>query len=679
MAVISSLGVGSGLDLASLVSGLVNAQRAPTENRLFFQEKDLTTELSAFGVLKSLLSVFQGSLSGLQSSTAFNVKKTTISDETVFTASAETTANPGSYAIEVSAIAQAQSLATNAATAFADVNDTIGTGTLTIQFGTTSTGPYSFTQDSSKATQTITVSAANNNTTLSGMRDYINDNDFGVQASIVNDGNGYRLLLTSENTGAKNSMEITVTSDGDGNDNDNSGLSQLAFNASAQSSVTQTVAAQDAALSINGLDITRETNTVSGAIGGVTLNLLKADAGNTVSLNIKQDSAQTKSSIKDFVETYNSMVTNLNTLTAYDAETGSAGILIGDFTARSISSQLRNVMSAAVSQLSGSVRALADIGITTNSSNGTLDLDSSVLSDALKNSPEQVEALFARQGRPSDSEINFVSATSDTLPGEYAVSISTLATQAVFNGSTLNSLIIDGSNDNFTIKVDGVQSASISLTQGTYTDGDALAAHIQAQINDDDTLKGGAASVSVVYDSVNNEFDITSTSYGSYSSIEFTSVDTNTSNDIGLSVASGTAGIDVAGTINGFSATGAGRTLTSDAGDSKGLELEVIGGAIGARGTVPYSRGLAYSVDDILASFLGSDGIIASREDGLKESLDDIAEQRIDLEARISRLEERLIKQFTALDILIAQFNTTSTFLTLQLANLPKPNSIGNK
>lgn len=675
---ISSLGVGSGLDLSSIVSNLVSAEAVPTENRLFRQEADVTTELSAFGALRSSLSLFQGSLANLQSSTVFDAKKFTISDSSIFTATTENSADPGNYSIEVSAIAQAQSLATSAATAFTDVSDTIGTGTLTIQFGETSTGPYAFTQDTSKATQTITVSAANNNTTLSGMRDYINDNDFGVQASIVNDGNGYRLLLTSESTGAKNSMQITVTSDGDGNDNDNSGLSQLAFNASAQTSVTQTVAAQDAALSINGLDITRETNTVSGAISGVTLDLLKAEVGSLVKFNVSENSQPAKNSINEFVTNYNDLITNMNALTAYDAETGSAGILIGDFTVRSLSTQLRSVISDAVSQLSGDLRSLADLGITTNSSTGTLDVDETILDDALSNFPEQVEALFGRQGRPSDSEINYISGTVDTSAGDYSVDITTLATQGEFNGTTVNALIIDGNNDNFTLKADGATSSSITLAQGTYADGDALAAHIQAQINDDNTLKGAGASVSVVYDSVNNEFDITSTKYGSASNVEFTVIDTNTSNDLGFSVASGTAGVDVAGTINGIAATGSGRQLTSDNGDSKGLVLEVVGGITGNRGTVSYSQGLGFTIDDIMNNFLGSDGLIASREDGLNDTLEDIAEQRVSLNMRLESLEARLIKQFAALDLLIAQFNQTSNFLTQQLASLPKPNSIGN-
>lgn len=676
---ISSLGVGSGLDLSSIVSNLVNAEAVPTENRLFRQEKDATTELSAFGALKSSLSLFQASLGNLQSSMVFDAKKFTISDSSVFTAKTENSANPGNYSIEVSAIAQAQSLATNAATAFTDVNDTIGTGTLTIQFGETSTGPYAFTADTSKATQTITVSAANNNTTLSGMRDYINDNDFGMQASIVNDGNGYRLLMTSDSTGAKNSMQITVTSDGDGNDNDNSGLSQLAFNASAQTGVGQTVAAQDAALSINGLDITRETNSVSGAISGVTLDLLKADVGNLVKFSVSENTQPAKNSINDFVSNFNDLVINMNTLTAYDAETGSAGILIGDSTVRSIANQLRRVISDSVSQLSGDLRSLADLGITTNSSTGTLDIDETILNDALSNFPEQVEALFGRQGRPTDNEINYISGTEDTSPGEYSVNISTLATQGVFNGTTVNSLIIDANNDNFTLKVDGVTSSSITLAQGTYADGDALAAHIQAQINDDDALKGSEALVSVAYDSVNNKFDITSTKYGSESNVEFTVIDTNTSNDLGFSVAAGTAGVDVAGTINGAAATGSGRRLTGDSGDSKGLVLEVIGGITGSRGTVSYSRGLGFSIDDIVNNFLGSGGLIASREDGLNDALEDIAEQRVNLNEHLESLEARLIKQFTALDLMISQFNQTSSFLTQQLANLPKPNSIGNK
>ncbi len=678
MASISSLGVGSGLDLGSIVSSLVQAERAPTENRYAFQEQNLTTELSAFGLLRSSLSSFQNSLSALNSVTTFNAKTLSNSDDSVFTASATSSANVGSYSVEVSALARAHSLATDETTAFSDVDETVGTGTLTIRFGTTTTGPYSFSEDTSKASQVITVSAENNNTTLSGLRDYINDNDYGVQASIIDDGSGYRMVLTSQETGAANSMEITVTDDGDFDNTNNAGLSQLAFNASAQSSLAQTVAAQDAALSINGLDITRETNTVSGALEGVTLNLKKADIGNIISLDVSENQAAVKSGIQAFVDGYNGMIENINSLTSYNAETGDAGVLIGDFTVRGISRQLRSAITSQVDELTGNIQSLVDIGIISSSIDGTLEVDSSALDDALSNYPAEIEALFALQGRSSDYDIAYLSATSDTEVGDYAVNITTLATRGSFAGTTVNALTIDADNDSFTLVLDGVTSETINLTQGVYTDGDALAAQIQAQINDDANIKAEGAAVLVAYDSSNNEFDITSARYGSASSIEFTVVDTNTANDIGFSVTAGTDGVDVAGTINGSYATGNGQVLTSQSGDSNGLALTISGSTTGARGSVSFSRGVADTVDNLLSQFLETDGFISSREDGINDRLEEITEKREELDLRIESLEARLIQQFSALDILIAQFNNTSTFLTQQLANLPKPLSIGN-
>lgn len=677
MATISSLGIGSGLDLSSIVSGLVDAERAPVESRLAFKEETITTKLSAFGALKSSLSLFQSSMSSLKYASTFDSKSVSSSDDSVFSASVLSNADVGSYAVEVSALAKNQSLASSSV--FSDINDTIGSGTMSIAFGTTTitdTPSYSFVQDTSKATQTITVSAANNNTTLSGLKDYINENDYGVKAAIVNDGTGYRLTLTSENSGASNSMEITVTGDSVGTDTDNNGLSQLAFNASTyQTSMLQTVAAQDATLTINGLDITRENNTVTGAIEGLTLNLQKADVGNTVTVNIAEDTNGIKSSIQEFVDGYNGLTGTINTLTSYNPETTAAGLLIGDFTVRSISNQLRNLVAGTVPQLTGSIKSLIDIGIKTNS-DGTLELDTAKLDSALSNYPSEVGALFTLQGRPTDSDLSYSAATDDTLAGNYAVNVSAMATQGMYNATALNTLIIDATNDEFTISVNGVSSSSIMLTHGTYADADALAEHIQAQINDDDNLKSSEASVTVTYDGT-GELDITSTKYGSASTIEFTAVDTAT-NDLGLALGSGVDGVDVAGTINNQIASGNGQLLSSEYGDSQGLALLVSGGSSGNRGTVSFSRGIATSIDNLLSSFLDSEGFIGSREDGLNDQLEEISEERLKLDLRITNLEARLINQFSALDSLISQFNSTSSFLTDALANLPKPNSINN-
>ncbi len=677
MATISSLGIGSGLDLSSIVTGLVNAERAPTENRLSLKEQTITAKLSAFGALKSSLSLFQGSMSNLLSSSTYNLKSASLSDSSVFSTSVTSNADNGNYAVEVSALAKSHSIASNAATAFSDVNDYIGMGTLSIKFGTTTTGPYSFTQDPSKATQTIEVSAANNNTTLSGMKDYINNGDFGISAAIVNDGSGYRLTLTSDNTGASNSMEISVTGDADGNNTDNLGLSQLAFNAAAQSSMTQTVQAQDAALTINGLDITRDTNTVTGAIDGVTLNLLKADVGNIVNVSVSENIEDLSTGIQEFVEGFNGLANTLSTLTSYDPVTSSAGLLIGDATVRSISYQLRSIIGNSVSELSGNLRSLADIGIKTTQ-DGTLGLDMSKLNAALANYPDEVAALFTLQGRPSDSNIQYLSATDNTQAGNYAVNITNMATKAVYNGTAVNNLTIDANNDAFTVKIDGVTSNSILLSQGVYADGYDLAAHIQAQINNDANIKASGVGVTVVYDEAINEFDISSLKYGAESKVEFISVDTNFSNDIGFTVGSGIDGTDVAGTINGVDASGDGQLLTSSEGSSQGLALLIESGATGDRGSVSFSRGIVTALQDIISNYVDSDGLISNKEDGLNSDLKDISVQREKLDTRVASLEQRLVAQFSALDSLISQFNTTSSFLTQQLANLPKPNSVGN-
>lgn len=678
MATISSLGIGSGLDLSSIVSGLVDAERVPTESRLAFKEESATTELSAFGALKSSISLFQGTLSDVQSPATYNVKNATLSDDSVFSASVTSIADVGSYSVEVTDLAKNHSLATSAANAFNDINDSIGTGTLTLRFGETTADPYSFTQDTTKATHVINVNATNGNTTLSGMRDYINENDFGVRASIINDGTGYRLTLTSVDSGANNSMEITVTGDADANNIDDSGLSRLAFNASAQTSMLQTVVAQDAALSINGLAITRETNTVQGAINGVTLNLMQADVGNIVNVTVSEDDSSIYSSIEEFVAGYNGLTETINALTRYDASTQEAGILIGDSTVRSISSQLRNIMTSSVSQLSGNLQSLADIGLKTQG-NGTLEIDTNKLSNAIENYPSEIESLFRPQGRATNDGVSLVTSTTESQPGNYSVFVNSLATQGVYNGSTLNSLVINNNNDEFSISVDGVSSNAILLTQATYADGDALATHLQAQINGDAALRAAGALVEVIYDSVNNELDISSSKYGSDSVVEFTSVDTSMLNDLGFNVGTnGAAGLDIDGTINGLNASGEGRTLTSTTGESNGISLLIDSGTTGSQGQVSFSNGIISSINELLSRYVDSDGIISTREEGLNSELEEISEEREKLDLRISNLEARLIAQFSALDSLIAQFNNTSSFLTQQLANLPEPNSINN-
>lgn len=678
MASITSLGVGSGLDLSTIVNGLVDAERVPSERALERKTLANTSKLSAFGALRSSLSLFQSSLSSLQLSNTYGGKEASVSDDSLFSSSAIQTADIGSYSIEVKSLAKTQSLATSASNPFSDIDQTIGTGTLTVTFGTTSTGPYDFTRDTSKVAQDIVVSAANNNTSLSGFRDYINNNDYDFQASIINDGNGFRLVLTGDNSGSKNSLEITASNDGDADDNDNSGLSRFAFNSLAQTSLLQTVEALDASLSVNGLDITRESNSITGVIDGVTLDLKKAEIGKVVTLDVTLDQSSARAAITEFVDGFNGLAATITSLTDYNTDTEQGGILIGDFTVRNLTNQLRNSLFKAPSSNDLAIGSLSDLGISTQS-DGSLKIDNAKLDAALSSNAKQVEALFINQGRTTDQGIEFLSAPGTTAPGSYGVDIQSLATQGSYQANTLNSLIIDSNNSSLIIKVDGFTSNTITLTEATYLTGSDLATQIETKINEDSTLIAAGVSVNVSYDQTSNKLSINSSTYGPNSSVEITDVSLNTGTDLGISAGIGTNGSNVVGTINGLTATGVGRILTSTLGASNGVSVKIPGGSIGNRGAVVYSEGLLGGLSEVLDNLLKSDGAIASRETGLNQTATQIAVDKTDLEDKITKLEATLVARFSLLDGLLARFNSTSDFLTQQLDSFVKPNSINSK
>ena len=672
MAGISSLGIGSGLDLSGLVTNLINAERSPVDSRLNSQESNLTTDLSGVGLMRGALSSFQGSLSSLSSADGFSNRKITNSNTGDISATVTNDASLGSYSIEVSKLASAQSLASSP---YTSVGDEVGTGTLQIKFGTiTGPGFTSFKADANSAIQTITVDSTNN--TLSGLKDYINSNEFGVTASIVNDGTGYRLALLSDNTGANAAMEITVTDTGDASNIDTNGLSNLAYNATVQN-VLQTQTAADANLTINGLPVTSATNTLDEAIEGVTLSLTsETEAGSPAQIVISEESGQISLAIKDLVTGFNSMLSTLNDLGSSNPETGEVGILAGDSTLRNFTYQIRNVLTSPVDGLTGEIRALVDLGITTQS-DGTLSIDNSKFDAAVNANPLDALALFAPVGQSTDSLVEFTGSTDDTVVGNYAVNITQLASRAELVGNPVLDPVlafpftIDTLNDDISLTVDGVSTGVMSIAQAIYASGDDLAAAMQLQFNSNTLLKDAEKTVSVTFDSTNSRLVMNSTTFGSESTIKINSVDTNMAAQLGLTAVSGTDGVDVAGTIGGVSGIGEGSVLTMESGDSSGISIDVQGNTLGDRGSVKFVRGFVNSLDNILESYLGSEGVLKSKEEQANKSLEDVQDERASLELRMEALEVRLVREFSALDILISQFQTTGNFLRQQLSNLP--------
>lgn len=683
MATISSPGLGSGLDIASLVSKLVAAEGQPTTLRLDRREAALQADLSGYGTLRGALSSFQSALKGISTLSGFQARAATSTDDKAVRATATTTAAAGTYNIAVTQLAKAHSLATPSG-AFTSITDPVGTGVLTFKFGTTAhTEPdtyTSFTQNASKAVQTVTIGAGNNS--LQGVRDAINSAQIGVTATIVNDGSGYRLVLTSNDTGADHSMQVTVDDD-DLNDTNASGLSVLAFNASATHMV-QTQAAQDATLTINNIAISSEKNTLTEAVEGVTLTLLKDASSATVT--VATDTGAVTKNIESFVNSYNALVSGIKQLTKFDPTGKASGVLLGDTITRSIESRINAVLGAPVDQLNGPYSILAEIGITRNT-DGTLALSGAKLQEALTTNFDAVAGLFVAQGKPSDSLIKFVESTSSTKIGAYSVGVTQLATRGVINGNGTAALadngagsftvpfVIDADNDTFKIEIDGIGSDTITLTQGSYTTTAALVAELQTRINGDTTLKNNGITATVSFDAANDRLVITSDRYGSASAVEFTAVDTNTEAEFGFAVAlAGTAGVDTVGTINTVSATGSGRFLTGT-GDATGLRLEVLGGDTGGRGTVTFTRGYADQLITLIDDFLKSDGTLDTRLEGIQQTIDGITADREALSRRLEALEARLLAQFNAMDALISQLSTTSNFLTQQLASLPGASS----
>ncbi len=340
MASLISSGIGSGLDVAGIVQQLVAAEAAPVERRIGLQEVRAQSKLSGFGSLKSALSDFRDKLDTMKSLDSFLVRKASSGNNSIFTVEVSKTALPARYSVEVLQLAQAQRLNSDA---FADEDAVVGTGTLSIAVGASAFD--------------IEVTAENNS--LAGIRDAINNagNNAGVAATIVNADAGSYLILSGETTGVSNNIVITQTG-GDG------GLSSLEYDpANGLNSLTESIAAQDALIEIDGFEIASSKNTITGAVQGVTINLQAADPGNTFELLVENDEQAVRDSIQEFVDTYNELIGVMDTLTSFDAEAELAGPLLGDASIRNIREQVRREFSSNVAGLDGPFSSLAEIGI----------------------------------------------------------------------------------------------------------------------------------------------------------------------------------------------------------------------------------------------------------------------------------------------------------------------------
>jgi flagellar hook-associated protein 2 len=346
-------GLGAGIDVTSVVQQILNADRAP-ETLWQSQQSMLNVQTSSWKNLQTNISTLLNKVRGLSDVVGvFTNRIATSSQPAVVTATADSSAALGNHVISVGNLATTSSYYTGA---LASSSTTFTTGSFTLQVG-------------SGSPVTVTIDSTNN--TLDKLAAYINAHSFGVSASVVNDASGARLALVSQTTGQPGDLTISGNTTG------------LSFNKSASGT--------NAALTIDNVPVTSTSNTVAGALQGVTLQLMGQSA-TPVTLSVAQDTTGIKRAINDFVDSYNAAISAINVQYKVDPNTYVAGELAGDSTLRSVQSSLLSDVTYAISD-NGGITGLASIGVKMQD-DGTLTVDDTKLSSVLSNNLAQVQNLF---------------------------------------------------------------------------------------------------------------------------------------------------------------------------------------------------------------------------------------------------------------------------------------------
>jgi flagellar hook-associated protein 2 len=371
---LSSAGLGSGLDVNTIVSKLMQIEQQPL-NKLNSDKSDLNTQLSAYGQISSALDSFTTAVGKLKSASGFSAYKVDSSVATVASATVDSTALAGSHTVSVSALAQSQIQA--GTQVFATTSDALNAaGTLSFTQGANS---FSINVDATDSLQSVQskINSATDNT--------------GISASILNDGTGNRLVLTSKNGGTSNSFTV----EGDLPDtfgfNNNPRYDSSGYEIDPNGSITQN--ASDAQVMVDGVPVTATSNTISAAIPGVTLTL--KSVGDTT-INTSRDTDSLVSMVKGFTDAFNSLQKTIDTMQQ------KGGTLEADNTATSILNTLQDVFNSPASIDGSSFSYLAQIGVTFQK-DGSLAIDTGMLTDAFNNNFDSTVSLL------SDSNQGFAS------------------------------------------------------------------------------------------------------------------------------------------------------------------------------------------------------------------------------------------------------------------------------
>ena len=430
---LSALNVGSGLNTPEIVDSLVNADVVPKQNIINAKIDERNISISALGQLQTDLTNFDTNLNiidgmtGLSASSSGTAVSIEITDSSI--------ANEFSHDIEIANIASSQTLVFDG---FSGEDDELGAGSLAISFGTWSGG--SFTQNSTQ-TQTLTISDGTD--TLADVRNAINDADIGLTASIIQvDASSFNLMIKAS-TGLDNAIQVVATETVSG-----TGLADLDY--SSYDSDIELVAAQDASFTLDGIDITRETNNITDLLDGMSLTL-NASTSSAEKISSIYSSSEAYTVMQALVDEINTLGSSLRSLSNRGLNGAESGPLVGDPIVANLLSSLRTVTTDAIYGFGDSAIYMATFGAQTQK-DGSITLDEDIFLDAFKADPSGFSAMVMNRFTASTSSVEVSVAGTDWIGGSY-------------------DLIYTDANDVTVDNVDMTLSGSIYTSSSGSTDG----------------------------------------------------------------------------------------------------------------------------------------------------------------------------------------------------------------
>jgi len=499
---------GSGLNITQIVDSLVDAEKVPQETAIQTKIDDNTTSISAIGEVKSALSILSTSLGTLVGKTSLAVS----SNSTAVTASITDPSKAGSInsSITISALATGQTLAF---TGYSATTSVVGGGTLVLERGDWSSG--SFVASSTTASSSLTIAETD---TLASLRDKINTLNYGVTASIFGAGDGTYNLVLKSGEGKENALRVTATENPSG-----SGLSDI-DNSSTNAS-KQKIAGTDATIVVDGMTLTRESNTITDLFEGYTVNLVSTTS-TTANIVASVDKEVAKTNLQSLITAINLVKEVLNSKTYRGDASNGSGELSDDPVINSLKKQINSITTSPLVGFGENSVYLSNLGVRTEKT-GTLTLNTTVLENELDNNPTSMDAIFNSMYSSSSSLLT-VTGGNNKAPtaGTYAFAMTAYVSGAITGlASSDTTPGITSSNNTIQVIVDGTTSGTITVPSAEYSSEAALATAIQTAVNNDSTLLSGGKTVVVTHS--NGSYSITSGSTGASTSMVINAIGSN--------------------------------------------------------------------------------------------------------------------------------------------------------